>query len=53
METLYVVAAVIVVAGLAFRKQIGSVGSFLSESAHAFAKEYNDVYTTEDEVKND
>lgn len=48
MDTIYIVAIVLAVVGFIFRKQLSSAASFLSSSAHAFAKEYNDVYTEED-----
>lgn len=37
----------------AFRKHISKVFSFLGESAHAFAQEYNDVYTEDNEEDTD
>lgn len=48
METIQIIALVLVSLAVVFRKQLMTTASFLSSSAHAFAKEYNDVYTEED-----
>ena len=47
----YFLGAVVLVLGFVFRKQLSGVGSFLSSTAHAFATEYNDVYTKDNEEK--
>lgn len=44
----YIAAILLVVLGVAFRKQLGLFGKFMTDSLHAFATEYNDAYAVND-----
>lgn len=45
---LYIVALLLIIMGVVFRKQLSKFGTFISASLHAFATEYNDAYAVND-----
>jgi uncharacterized protein YpmB len=46
----YIIGAVIILFALKFRKAMKQSATFVASSAHAFASEYNDAYTTNDDT---
>lgn len=48
----YIIGAVFVLFALKFRKAMKQSAAFVASSAHAFASEYNDAYTSEDTDEN-
>jgi hypothetical protein len=47
---IYIIISVIILFALKFRKAMKQSATFLSSTAHAFASEYNDVYTNNEDV---